>query len=76
VAAGTRLEEYESAFHANEIDARVLPSLTTEDLKDLGIALVGHRQRLLAAIAALGAAEAPPSLPRLPLLPAKPNGAS
>src|SRR5262245_60212713 len=31
----------------------VLPELTAEDLKDLGVRLVGHRRRLLAAIAAL-----------------------
>jgi class 3 adenylate cyclase len=49
------LEQYEPAFRANEIDARVLPSLTAEDLKDLGVTLVGHRRRLLDAIAALGA---------------------
>jgi class 3 adenylate cyclase/predicted ATPase len=49
------LEQYEPAFRANEIDERVLPRLTTEDLKDLGVGLVGHRRRLLDAIAALGA---------------------
>jgi SAM domain (Sterile alpha motif) len=48
------LEQYEPAFRANEIDARVVPSLTAEDLKDLGVTLVGHRRRLLDAIAALG----------------------
>src|SRR6266851_6899803 len=48
------LDQYEPAFRANEIDARVLPSLTGEDLKDLGVTLVGHRRRLLDAIAALG----------------------
>src|SRR5215470_14695636 len=48
------LERYEPAFRENEIDARVLPSLTAEDLKDLGVNLVGHRRRLLDAIAALG----------------------
>src|SRR5712691_1680550 len=51
---GLGLEQYEPAFRANEIDARVLPSLTAEDLKDLGVTLVGHRRRLLDAIAALG----------------------
>src|SRR5467141_1961570 len=57
------LEQYEPAFRANEIDARVLPSLTAEDLKDLGISLVGHRRRLLDAIAALGSPlPAPPPL--------------
>jgi class 3 adenylate cyclase len=49
------LEQYEAAFRANEIDNRVLPSLTAEDLKDLGVNLVGHRRLLLDAIAALGA---------------------
>jgi class 3 adenylate cyclase/predicted ATPase len=55
------LDQYEPAFRANEIDARVLPSLTAEDLKDLGVTLVGHRRRLLDAIAAITAlgAEAP-----------------
>jgi hypothetical protein len=48
------LEQYEPAFRENEIDERVLPSLTAEDLRDLGITLVGHRRRLLDAIAALG----------------------
>jgi class 3 adenylate cyclase len=52
------LGQYEPAFRTNEIDERVLPSLTTEDLKDLGVSLVGHRRRLLDAIAAL-AAEVP-----------------
>jgi class 3 adenylate cyclase/predicted ATPase len=49
------LEQYEPAFRANEIDARVLPSLMAEDLKDLGVNLVGHRRRLLDGIAALRA---------------------
>jgi class 3 adenylate cyclase len=49
------LEQYEPAFRANEIDARVLPSLTAEDLKDLGVSLVGHRRRLLDAVSALSA---------------------
>src|SRR5438093_6191162 len=53
---GLGLEQYEPAFRANEIDERVLPSLTAEDLKDLGVGLVGHRRRLLDAIAELGTA--------------------
>ena len=52
---GLGLGEYEAAFLANKIDAAVLPRLTAEDLKDLGITLVGDRRRLLDAIAALGA---------------------
>jgi class 3 adenylate cyclase len=51
---GLGLGQYEQAFRDNEIDERVLPSLTAEDLKDLGVKLVGHRRRLLDAIAGLG----------------------
>jgi len=58
------LERYEAAFSENEIDGTVLPSLTAEDLKDLGVSIVGHRRKLLEAIAALradgGAKPAPP----------------
>ena len=49
------LEQYEAAFRENEIDARVLPSLTLEDLKEIGVGPVGHRRMLLEAIAALHA---------------------
>ena len=48
------LGQYAQAFRDNEIDERVLPNLTAEDLKDLGVKLVGHRRRLLDAIGALG----------------------
>jgi hypothetical protein len=47
------LEKYEAAFRENEINERVLPSLTAEDLKELGITALGHRVKLLDAIAAL-----------------------
>jgi class 3 adenylate cyclase len=50
---GLGLERYEAAFRDNEIDETVLPSLTLEDLKDLGVNLAGHRRKLLDAIAAL-----------------------
>ena len=49
------LERYIPAFRDNEIDERVLPNLTAEDLKDLGVTLVGHRRRLLDAIATFDA---------------------
>ena len=49
------LEQYEAAFRDNAINEKVLPSLTAEDLKDLGVGLVGHRRALLDAIAALRA---------------------
>src|SRR5215813_6713189 len=38
----------------NEIDERVLPSLTSEDLREIGVVPIGHRRRLLDAIAVLG----------------------
>jgi hypothetical protein len=41
------LELYLPAFRDDEIDEKVLPGLTAEDSKDLGITLVGHRRRLL-----------------------------
>jgi class 3 adenylate cyclase/predicted ATPase len=51
------LEQYEATFRNNAIDEAVLPSLTLEDLKDLGIGIVGHRRKLLDAIALLRADE-------------------
>ena len=47
------LGRYEAAFRENEIDETVLPSLTHEDLKELGVTAIGHRLKLLDAIAAL-----------------------
>ena len=47
------LEQYEAAFRENNIDETILPSLMAEDLKDLGIGSVGHRRKLLNAIATL-----------------------
>ena len=55
---GLGLKRYVAVFRDNEIDWEALPKLTVEDLKDLGVVLGGHRQKLLAAIAALGT-EAP-----------------
>jgi class 3 adenylate cyclase len=47
------LGKYEAVFRENEIDETVLPSLTAEDLKELGVTVLGHRRKLLDAIAAL-----------------------
>src|SRR5215831_17517877 len=47
------LGKYEAVFRENEIDETVLPNLTAEDLKELGVAALGHRRKLLDAIAAL-----------------------
>jgi SAM domain (Sterile alpha motif) len=46
------LGKYEAA-RENEITEKVLPNLTAEDLKELGVAALGHRRTLLDAIAAL-----------------------
>jgi class 3 adenylate cyclase/predicted ATPase len=57
------LGQYEAAFRENEIDETVLASLTHETLKELFVKAVGHRLKLLDAIALLradGTAKAPP----------------
>jgi class 3 adenylate cyclase/predicted ATPase len=56
------LEQYEASFRENRIDDTVLPRLTAEDLKDLGIGFVGDRRKLLDAIAALRADASAPTL--------------
>ena len=48
------LERYVSAFRDNDIDAEVLLKLTAEDLISIGVTSVGHRRKLLDAIASLG----------------------
>ena len=66
------LGQYETAFRDNGIDEAVLPHLTVDDLKEIGVATVGDRRKLLAAIAALasptpsdvGAGSQPPRAPR------------
>src|SRR5712671_4478359 len=50
---GLGLEQYAPAFAANDIDGEILPELTADDLIGLGVTSIGHRRRLLAAIAAL-----------------------
>ena len=63
------LEQYEASFRENKIDDTVLPRLTAEDLKDLGVGFVGHRRKLLDAIVALRAEASAlkPSLSGAPL---------
>src|SRR5205823_7142837 len=57
------LEQYAAAFADNDIDGEVLAELTAEDLAALGVASVGHRRRLLSAIAALREPLPAPVLP-------------
>jgi class 3 adenylate cyclase/pimeloyl-ACP methyl ester carboxylesterase len=55
------LGQYADAFASNDVDAEVLRTLTADDLKELGVASLGHRKKLLAAIADLdGPATATP----------------
>ena len=65
------LGDYVQAFQANHIDVEVLPRLTADDLVSLGITSIGHRRKLLAAIAALDQGGAPsaavPSAPNRPI---------
>jgi class 3 adenylate cyclase/tetratricopeptide (TPR) repeat protein len=56
------LETYGPAFAENDIDEEALRCLTAEDLKELGVVSLGHRKRLLAAVAALGATPAVPGV--------------
>src|SRR5262252_8661068 len=53
---GLGLEQYAPAFRDNDIDGEVLRRLTADDLRELGVASIGHRRRLLDAIAALSTA--------------------
>jgi class 3 adenylate cyclase len=60
---GLGLEEYEKAFRENKVDAAVLPKLTAEDLRDLGVAAVGDRRKLLEAIEGLRSGTKPEPAP-------------
>ena len=53
------LERYEATFRENDVDAELLLGLTDNDLKDIGVNSLGHRRRLLEAIAALRRKDAP-----------------
>lgn len=47
------LQEYQSTFAANGIDGDLLPELKPDDLDRLGVTRVGHRRRMLKAIATM-----------------------
>jgi class 3 adenylate cyclase/predicted ATPase len=49
------LDKYEAVFRENGIDEQVLRHVTAEDLREIGVATVGDRRKLLAAIAELAA---------------------
>jgi SAM domain (Sterile alpha motif) len=45
--------EYAERFAENDIDFTLLPELSDQDLEKIGVASLGHRRRILKAIAAL-----------------------
>ena len=53
------LERYEATFRENDVDDKLLPNLVDYDLKELGVTSLGHRRRLLEAIAAFHPEGAP-----------------
>jgi class 3 adenylate cyclase/tetratricopeptide (TPR) repeat protein len=55
------LGQYEGAFRDNSVDAELLPRLTSEDLKELGVASVGHKRKLLDAISDLRSVRGAPA---------------
>src|SRR5262249_13997408 len=57
------LDQYEDLFREHEIEADILPELTDQHLKDLGVPL-GHRLRLLRAIRELDTGTQPDSASR------------
>ena len=66
------MSEYAKRFAENGIDISVLPHLTDENLKELGISL-GHRVKLLAAIRELRATLTTAELPATPATEPKPQ---
>jgi hypothetical protein len=68
---GLGLGQYAEAFRDNQIDSDMLRGLDDAELQALGVASLGHRKRLRAAIAALDpptpepapAADPPPEHP-------------
>ncbi|HEY1864810.1 MAG TPA: adenylate/guanylate cyclase domain-containing protein, partial [Roseiarcus sp.] len=75
---GLGLGKYEDIFRANAIVAELLPRLTAEDLKEIGVSALGDRLRLLDAIAAMGGATPANVPPRShkPAPPASPERAA
>src|SRR6516162_4727961 len=71
---GLGLGQYETNFRDNKIDADLLPRLTEDRLKDIGVSALGDRLRLLDAIAALARAKPPADVPASPPKPSTPKG--
>jgi class 3 adenylate cyclase len=53
VAGRPGLGQYGQLFQDNAVDLEVLPHLTSDDLREMGVVAIGHRRKLLQAIEAL-----------------------
>ena len=60
------LGKYEAAFCENEIDETVLPSLSEEHLKQLGVTALGHRVKLRMLSLLCAATRSARPLPSMP----------
>src|SRR5262245_25740558 len=69
---GLGLEQYATAFLENDVDVQILPRLTADDLIGLGVTSIGHRRKLLDAIATLR--ESGSSAASAPILSSKSGG--
>jgi hypothetical protein len=57
------LGQYAQRFAENDITLAILPHLTDQDLKELGITSLGHRRQLLLAIAEISSVQKDPARP-------------
>ncbi|MBI5441683.1 MAG: AAA family ATPase [Deltaproteobacteria bacterium] len=68
---GLGLEQYIQLFRANDIDSDILPDLSESNLLDMGVASLGHRVKILKAIAALRVRGEPAESPAASPVPAR-----
>ena len=60
------MSAYAQRFAENDIDFSILPELTDQDLEKIGVASLGHRRKILRAIAALNSEPAAEPVPVIP----------
>ena len=64
------MSEYSKRFAENGIDVSVLPHLTDQDLKDIGV-LLGHRRKILAAVSEVAGTTASTPVPAAEVTPTR-----
>ena len=69
------MAEYAQRFAENDIDFSIVPELTDQDLEKIGVASLGHRRKILRAIASLASAPAAEPAPLTPPAPSAPSSA-